>query len=355
MEVNRSSMTLKDVARLAGVHPATASRALDPARRDLVRVETRERVVRVAEEVGYRLNTLAQGLRKNVTGMVGIVVADVANPFVPPLLRGVEEVLREQKTLSLIAETHEHSGNLKRILDQLIARRADAIILCAAHESDYQTVMKAATAIPLVLAVRTVGGPWPFPAVTHDDFLGAQLATRHLVTLGHPRIAQIQGPHDVSSFVRRSAGYSSVLSRSVARDVSIRDQARSPSVEEGQRLAALILSQSTPDRPTAIFAHNDLMALGALKAIAEKGLACPADVSLVGYNDQPLIEHISPPLTSVRLPSLELGQQAATLALGLVKGGGNLNQVVQRISPPKLVLRESTARPRAHLESGSES
>src|SRR6266540_2185349 len=194
MEKDRRTVaTLKDVARLANVHPATVSRALDPAKSDLVNAETRARILQVAQDVGYRVNSFAQSLRKNISGMVGVVVADVANPFLPPLLRGVEQVLRSEGRLLLISETHDDRDTLREILDNFVSRRLDAIILSAAHLDDGDIVAGLATQIPVVLAVRTVSGG-RFPTVTHDDYLGGQLAARHLVDLGHRRLAQLRGP-----------------------------------------------------------------------------------------------------------------------------------------------------------------
>ena len=236
------------------------------------------------------------------------------------------------------------SSTLGQILDQLINRRVDAIILCAAHQGDHELVRKAGMAVPIVLAVRTVA-VGAFPTVTHDDFLGAQLATTHLVELGHRRIAQLRGPDDVSSFSSRAAGFASVLARTSARDVSTDDRAVSPTVGEGRRLAGLVLDQDPKDRPTAIFAHNDQMAVGALEAMAERNLRCPTDVSLVGYNDAPLTDHLTPPLTTVRLPSLELGRQAASIALALISRDGGGEEAQERRLRPELVVRASTAPP----------
>lgn len=335
----KSGATLKDVAKLAGVHPGTVSRALDPARRDLVNEETRARVQEVADEIHYRVNSFAQSLRKNTSGMVGVVVADVANPFLPPVLRGIEQVLRSEKKLLLIAETHDDSATLREILDHLHGRRVDAVILSAAHYDDEPALAALAAEMPVVLAVRTVG-PGLFPTVTHDDVLGGQLAARHLVDLGHTLLAQLRGPMDVSSFSGRAEGFASVMATTTAREVPMPDSATAPTVAEGHRLAAAALDVET-DRPTALFAHNDLMAVGALEAFRERGLRCPEDISLVGYNDAPLSNHMSPPLTTISLPSLGLGRRVAELALEEIAGSAG-NPVTEKL-PPALVVRGSTA------------
>lgn len=334
----RARTTLNDIARLAGVHPATASRALDPARSDMLTPETRERVQRVAAEAGYRVNSFARSLRKNSSGMVGVVVPDVANPFLPPILRGIEQVLRAEKKLLLIAETHDDSSTLSEILDHFIAQRVDAVILSAAHTGDEAVVASLAQKMPVVLAVRSVGSA-RFPTITHDDVLGGRLAAEHLVDLGHRHLAQLRGPIDVSSFHGRAQGFGAVMATTAARESSVGESAIAPTVEEGRRLASAILD-APGDRPTALFAHNDLMAVGALEALRERGLSCPNDVSLIGYNDAPLSNHVNPPLTTVRFPSLELGRRVATLALAEIAGSGH-GPSVEKLQP-ELVIRDST-------------
>ena len=335
--------TLNDVARLAEVHPSTASRALDPERAHLVNPETRRRVDAAVAELDYRLNSFAQSLRKNSSGMIGVVVADVANPFLPPVLRGIEQELRTQHRLLLIAETHDNSETLVEILDHFVRRHVDALIVSAAHRDDEDKVREVAQRTPVVLAVRGFAGD-RLPTVRHDDVLGGRIAARHLVELGHRELAQLRGPMDVSSFSGRAAGYGSVLAATSARDLSTEDVARAPTVPEGHRLAAALLRRGAP-APTAIFAHNDLMAVGALDAVREAGLRCPRDISIVGYNDAPLTDHLDPPLTTIRLPGLEIGRRAAKLALALMSGGPATGDA--QPLEPTIVIRASTAEPPA--------
>ena len=179
-----------------------------------------------------------------------------------------------------------------------------------------------------------------FPLVTHDDRLGGRLATQHLVDLGHRDLAQLRGPADVSSFSGRSVGFYSVLSETPAREVAPGLVATSPTVEEGFRLTAQMLA-GDGQRPTAIFAHNDQIAVGAMDALREAGLRCPHDISIVGYNDAPLADRIDPPLTTVRLPGSELGHRVARLALEQLSEDTPEPSTV--LLPPELVIRRSTA------------
>jgi LacI family transcriptional regulator len=332
--------TLKDVAERAGVHAATVSRSLDPARQHLVNPKTRDRVLAVAEELGYRVNTVAQSLRKGLTGLVGVLVADVANPFVAPLLRGIEQELRPQGAMLIIAETHDDSQRLATALDNFAKRRVDAVILTAALQGDESQVRDAAGGMPVVLAVRTLpSGDWP--SVTHDDVLGGRLAAQHLVDRGHRRLAQLKGSSRNSSFRERSAGYESVMATTTARDVTGDAIASAPTVEEGVRLTGMLLDREPQNVPTAIFAHNDLLAVGAIAAIKERGLRCPDDISVVGYNDSPLTGHFDPPLTTVRLPTLELGRQAAKIVIDILAGAESIDATPPL--PPELIVRGTTA------------
>jgi LacI family transcriptional regulator len=331
--------TLRDVARLAEVHPGTVSRALDPDRAELVNEATRERVVAAAVQLGYRGNAVARSLRTGRSGIIGVVAADLGNPYLPPILRGIETVAGESGFTVLIAETHDAPGRLKEITDHLVTRRVDAVILAAVHLDDAALVADIDRSLPVVLAVRGLADEDHF-AVLHDDVLGARLATEHLVALGHRRLAQLRGPRTVLSFVVRRESYESVVAATGVTDLTPDAEAVAPTIEEGRRLALLALDRSPEERPTALFAHNDMMAVGALSALAERGLRCPEDISLVGYNDSPLTDHLAPPLTTVRLQSGELGRRAAALALSRISGEAG-PAVTVRLHP-ELILRAST-------------
>ncbi len=335
--------TLQDVADLAKVHVATASRALDPDRQYMVSAKTRERVRKAAEELGYQVNALARGLRKGATGLLGVVVPDIGNPFLPPLLRGLEQELGSRGYMTLVAETHESSRNLRQICEALMARRADGVVVSAAHLGDGPFLATIAKTMPVVLAVRKVDAV-PHYTVTHDDALGARMATGHLVDLGHTVLAQLRGPEDVSSFHVRSEEFRRVIKQRRVRDVSSDETALEPTTQEGKRLAERLLKRRTI-RPTAIFAQNDLMAIGALEALEDAGLRCPQDISIVGYNDAPLTQHLAPPLTTVRLPSSDVGQRAGALMLAQLSG--TAPEPTIELLPPELIVRASTGPPPA--------
>lgn len=339
MMADAPKVTLHDVAERAKVHPSTVSRALSPVISREVSEATRMKVLEVAAELGYRPNVVARGLRQGRTGTVGVVITDFEHLFNAPVLRGIEAGLEEGGFMPLVTETHDSSARLERALDHLAGRRADAVIVTASRYGDKAVVAQAAKFLPVILTVRSLPGT-RLPTIAHDDHRGGLLAARHLVSLGHRRIAQLGGARDVSSFVQRRRGFGTGL-REAGLSVEGRElAARVPSVDEGYRMGTELL-RSVDVPPTALFAHNDLIAAGAIDAFAETGLRCPEDISVVGYDDMVLADHLNPPLTTVRLPSFQLGRLAAQVTRSLLDRPGT---PAPRISlPPELVVRSSTA------------
>jgi LacI family transcriptional regulator len=335
-------VTLKDIAQSIGVNASTVSRALDPAKAHLVKPETVARVREAARHLGYRGDHVAGSLRRRATATVGVIVADLANPFIAPVIHGIAKALAVEQMLPLIFETQDDADQLKWGVDRLLSRRVDAIIVAGARFGD-RLVLEAATRFtPVVIAVRGLPGS-PLPHVLHDDRAGGAMAARHLIGLGHTQLAELRGPMDVGNFVARHEGF-----RDACRDAGVElvdglGHAARPIGEEGERLAADLLELGGASRPTAVFAHNDLMALGALGVFRRHGIACPRDVSLVGYNDSPTIDRVDPPLTSVAYPGIEVGMAAGTLALQLIAHAGR--PIPGAVFRPTIVVRESTAPP----------
>lgn len=348
--MSKSVPTLKDVAERARVHFATASRALNDQQSHLVSDITRARVQAAADALGYRTNAVAQSLRKGSTGVLGVVVADLANPFIVSLLRGIDHEAGARGYMPLVAETHDDPETLRSVVTRLLRNRVDGIILSAVHTTDEEFVADLERRVPVVLAVRGFGPAIDLDEsgshleVLQDDFAGARAAVSHLIRLGHRRLAQLPGNQRISSFIGRSAGFTAALEAAPdAIDMSTGLHALESSVGEGRRLAADLLRRSPERRPTAIFAHNDLMAVGALDAMREVGLRCPDDVSIVGYNDAPLIDHIDPPLSTVRLPGFELGRHSARLAFGALSG--DQPQRARIMLASEFIERKSTREP----------
>jgi len=338
--VRSSSITLRDVAGVAGVHYSTASKALDPTKERLVSLATRARVREAAATLGYRPHLFARGLRRGKTGMIGLILPDIGNPYIPPLVRSLREVLEADEMTAIIVETEDDDRRLVRALDSLAALRVDGVIAGCARIGDEDRLEEFDREVsPVVLAIRRLPGS-RLSCVSADDVAGGELAARYLVGLGHLRLAQLEGPADVQPFLDRSEGFSRALSAQRRCELlEVGERAAHPSYDEGVRLAHALIGRGEP-MPTAIFAHNDTMALGAIDALHSSGLRCPQDVSVLGFNDSPLAERCTPALTTIRTPSGEIGRRAAAAVLARIRG----EEVGDQLTTPALVPRRSTAR-----------
>ena len=312
----RRPVTLRDVAAAARVHVATASRALDAETAHPVSAQTRARVQRVAEELGYRHHMMARGLRRGLSSTVGVVVADLGNPYTAPVLRGLQASLEQADHMALVTESRDDSEAMERAVGHLLARQADGLVLLAARSGDQPRILEWAARVPVVLAVRGLPKSG-IPAVTHDDLGGARLAAEHLAELGHRRVVQLPGPLDVQPFKDRFEGFGEVAGRLGLEAWSVA-AANRPMFEEGRRLMELALADPRP--ATAVFAHNDPMAMGAVRALRDAGLVCPGDVSVIGYNDVPMADCLDPPLTTIRLDGEEVGRRAGDAVLAAIRG-----------------------------------
>jgi LacI family transcriptional regulator len=335
-------VTLKDIAERVGVNASTVSRALDPAKAHLVNESTIARVREAAKHLGYRGDHVAGSLRRRATATVGVIVADLANPFITQVIHGIAKALATEQMLPLIFETQDDGERLTWGVNHLLSRRVDAIIVAGARFGD-RPVLEAATRFtPVIVAVRGLPGS-PLPHVLHDDRAGGAMAARHLIELGHTRLAELRGPMDVGNFVARHEGFRDACGDAGAELVDGLGFASTPSREEGERLAIDLLHRHRTSLPTAVFAHNDLMALGALSVFRTNGLLCPRDVSLVGYNNSPTIDQVDPPLTSIAYPGTEVGQAAGSLALQLIARTDR--PIPGAVFQPTILVRQSTAKP----------
>lgn len=304
--------------------------------------ETRRRVLEAARALNYRPDPRASGLRRQRTMTVGVLVPDFGNPIHAQLVHGISRRLERNGYTAILLETEDDHDRFVAAVDILMDRQVDAVISAAAREGDAKALRRLArSGVPVVMAIRWLRGI-EVPIVANDDFRGGVMATEHLVGLGHRRLAQLHGPTDIEAFVERGRGFDSVVAQAGVHPIPTPDVATAPLVEEGRRLMRLLMDDD--EHPTAVFAHNDLMAIGAIEVLEELGLRCPGDVSLVGYNDIPLTEHLAPPLTTVRMPTSEVGRVAAETVLGLVNGYQTTTELSISLQP-RLIVRGSTAPP----------
>lgn len=338
----RRDARLVEVARRAGVHVSTASRALNPERREMVNTATAARVVAAAQELGYTVDLVARGLKRGRSGTIGVLIADFSNPFVGPLLRGIGDATEQVGVLPIVVETRDDPIRLRRQLRALGGRRVDGFIVTAARDGDAELLLTVAErGTPVILAVRDLERSG-LPSVVLDDELGGTIVAEHLASLGHLRVTELVGQDDVLVFRRRHGGFRRTCEALGLELIEAPYHPISPTVAEGRRAMMAVLG-AVGARPTAVFAHNDLMAVGALEVLADQGLTCPGDVSVVGFNDAPLGDHLSPPLTTVRLASEEIGRIAGQMASAAV--GAPDARIRSVLLQPELVVRESTSRP----------
>ncbi|HVC13660.1 MAG TPA: LacI family DNA-binding transcriptional regulator [Acidimicrobiales bacterium] len=336
----KDAVTLREVAEAARVHPGTASRALNDGTRALVRPETVERVLAAANQLGYKPNLLARSFKTRRTNSVGIVLPDINNPLFPPMVRGLEDRLFQNGYVALLANTENNPDRQRRIFEGMADRRVDGLVLATAHRHDLSVAELAETGIPIVLLNRVVEGG-RFSSVSVDDAEGIRLVVGHLRGLGHERVGHVAGPQSMSTGHARYQGFlASMEETGLPVDPRCVVFADAFSIAEGERCAKELLA-SRSDRPSAIIAGNDMLALGCYSALERAGLACPSDVSIVGFNDMPFIDRLSPPLTTVRIPHYELGVHAAELLLWRLRDPETPVQTVHLA--PHLVERGSTA------------
>ncbi|MBU2663632.1 LacI family transcriptional regulator [Actinoplanes bogorensis] len=329
-------LTIKDVARAAGVHPATASRALNPLLPGRISAGTTERVARAAAELGYVADPVGRSLRTQRSGTVGVLVPDLLNPFYPPVLRGVQEVLRGHGFEALIASTDNDPGRAGALLDVFRGRRCEGYVIASASRRDDAVGRLIAEGVPVVLVNRLTEAA--APSVTSDDARGIGQAVRHLAELGHTRIGHLAGPSGISVTRAREAAWRAGLrAAGLTPERSWVVRAGQYTASAGERACGTLLDRG---EVTAILAGNDMIAVGCYAAFAARGLSCPEDVSLVGINNMPLAEWLRPSLTTVAIDQEELGARAARLLLArLADPAARVGDVAL---PTELVVRRST-------------
>jgi LacI family transcriptional regulator len=327
-------MTLHDVARAAGVSKSTASRLLDE-RLPCSESERARQVRKIAEEMGYVRHVSAASLRRGKTGMIGVIVPRLTDTVMAMLYEALSRAAARSGQFTIVATTEDDPDAVRHAAETLLRRGVDGLVLATARHDDPVTKDLAARGVPFVLALRTDGVSL---SSVGDDRLGGYLATRHLLDLGHLRIGLIAGPAFASSATGRREGYVQALAEAgMAADPAL-IVASSFSIEAGVAAARRLVALSP--RPTAIFAVNDNIAIGAMSCLAQLGLSVPGDISLVGYNDIPLVGLLPTPLTSVRVPF----DQIALEALNLLAENRETLSIPIRRAAPTLIPRKTTTR-----------
>jgi len=331
-------VTLRDVAREAGVSVNTVSRALNG--KPDVSPETRARVLKVAKRLGYRPDRLARGLRSNKTGTIGVIVTDIANPFFGALVKGVEEAARKSNYSIILQDTDEDYEREEEAIQVMLAERVDGLLITPVQTGTETIERLKESGLPFVLLGRYFDDLETDYVVT-DDVKGGFLATEHLIKLGHRRIAMINGSLHISSARERFQGYRKALNHyGVELDESL-ISAGAITMEDGYRISKSFLAQR--DRPTAIFAYSDFVAFGVMKAVREAGLKIPEDVAVIGYDDVRFSSCLEVPLTTVRIPKEKMGAKAMEVLIGKIMNNERKSKSFRKVKlPVKLIIRSTT-------------
>jgi LacI family transcriptional regulator len=330
-------ITIKDVARQAGVSTTTVSHVINNTRH--VEDSTRQKVLETMEALGYHPNTLARSLRSGETRTIGLIVPDASNLFFADIAKRIENIGYENGYSVILCNSDNNMHKQRNYIDTLIAKQVDGAIFISSGESDEDLERLRASHTPLVVADRIV--PLSLAdVVLIDNALGGYLAARHLLSLGHTRIACISGPSEITPSRLRVEGYRTAMAEAnipipasyiIAGDFQFRS-----GVQGMQYLMNL------EPRPTAVFVLNDMMAIGAISAAHRLGLDVPEDVSIVGFDNIDFSTAVFPSLTTVAQPMEEIAKLATELLIKKMQDAENADHNQEYLLKPHLVVREST-------------
>jgi LacI family transcriptional regulator, repressor for deo operon, udp, cdd, tsx, nupC, and nupG len=305
---------IKDVAKLANVSTATVSRVLRNAGN--VKEETRKRVLEAIEKLHYQPNVLGRNLRRMETETILVVVPDMTNPFFSKVLRGIESVAIQNGYRVLLGDTQNNVRLEEEYLNLLRQKQVDGTIFLTARINK-ELMEEMSQQFPIVLACEYLEGA-TIPTVSIDNISSARKATEHLIKLGHRRIAHLSGPMNIILSRDRLRGYQQAMMQYELDVDPVLIQEGDFSYESGYNLTLKLLALK--NTPTAIFAANDEMAIGAIKAIRKLSLRVPDDIAVVGFDDIKIASIFEPNLTTISQPMFEIGEKAMNLLLQLMEG-----------------------------------
>ncbi|MDB5618155.1 LacI family DNA-binding transcriptional regulator [Tardiphaga sp.] len=331
--------TIIDVAKCAGVHWSTVSRGLNPEKRHLISPEMIERVEACAKKLGYRANAMASALRTQKSRTIGVIVSNLGDPVHPPIVRAIEDRFAEIGYVTIVGNTDNHPLRQAALIDRFIQQGVEGLIVATFERNDPGIAACVEANIPTVSVFRDPENEF-IPSVRVDDAKAMELAVHYLFDQGHRRIAHIGGPQNVSTGYHRYRGFRRAcksLSQSGVAPEAVFGAAFT--VEEGQFSCQRLLEEHRDI--TAIVAGNDMLAVGCLRHLRDRNIACPAEISLVGMNDMLFMDATAPALTTIHTPTAELGTQASNLLISLIKGTPVPNERI--VLKPTLVIRASVA------------
>lgn len=330
-------VTIREVAERAGVSTSTVSHVVNETR--YVSPAIHVRVRQAMAELGYQPNALARSLRVKRSQTLGMLVPDIANPFFAEIVRAIEEVAFQAGYSLFLCSSEGDLAKERLFANVLVEKQVDGIVFVAAGASVDVVERLVARAVPMVLIDRELPGV-QVDVVLADNLAGGKNATAHLAELGHRRIACITGPSELTLSAQRVIGYRATLQEyAIAPDETL---VRRGSFDFASGLCLTQTLLDLPNRPTAIFACNDVMAIGAMHAVLTAGLRVPEEISVIGFDDVPVAPYTNPPLTTIAQPIAGFGQTAIQMLLARI---ADKDLPAQRQTlPMHLIIRASTAR-----------
>lgn len=332
--------TIRDVAEKAGVSTTTVSHVINESR--FVSDAAIRRVQRAMKELNYQPNAVARSLRRKDTHTLGLVLPDISNPFFAEVARGIETYAFQQGYTVIFGSSDDDIKKEHAYLRVLIEKQVDGIIYVAAGESAQNIQPLLGRHLPLVVVDRDFK-KMVADYVVADNRRGGYLATSHLIELGHRVIACIAGPSAVTPSAERVTGYRDALDEHSLPFDSRLIRRGDFGAASGFEATRYFLSRRGPHRPTAIFACNDMMALGALGALYQAGQRVPDDVAVIGFDDIVLASYTAPPLTTIQQPKYEMGELAAKILIDRIQSD-EAHEPQRHLLPTKLIVRASTVR-----------
>lgn len=340
----KKQITLADLAKSLGISTATVSRALKNY--PDISKETKRRVLELAKEMNYRPNSMAAGLRKRESNIIGVIVPSIVNHFFSSVIKGIMEVAYQQNFRVMLCQSNESHDKEVADANALFGSRVDGVMISLAHETQSIEHLKIFqdAGVPLVFFDKTPEGMPNISRVVVDDYQGAFQAVDHLIRKGHHRIAHFRGPLEASTSRNRLKGYKDALkSHDIPFDENLIYPCKDISLEEGKKFA-ISLHKNHPDC-TALFTITDLVAIGAMLAFRELGIHVPNQMAICGFSNNPMASIIQPSLSSVSQPSLEMGRKAAHLLLKEIQAGREEQDFHPKTITlnTKLTVRDSSA------------
>jgi DNA-binding LacI/PurR family transcriptional regulator len=341
--MNSSPATIKDIAKRAGVSHSTVSRALRGS--PLISDDTTERVRLIAQEMGYHPSAAARSLKTNQTKALGVIVRNIDDPFFSEILQGIEDIAQGEGYSLFISSSQNETDREKMIVNAMREHRVDGVIICSTAFSSSQSREFVEHSVPIVVVNNQAAEDYRY-AIHHDDVDGSRQIARHLIDLGHRRIAYLGNSISGRTTLDRQSGYKQEME--AAGFPVLKEYIHEvPGGEPEHGLVGLNHFLALPMRPTALMCYNDMMAIGVLKGLQQSGVRVPEEISVTGFDNIVLSAYTHPPLTTFDQPKHYIGAEATRLLLGMLGPDSekDTTDLKRQTLKGRLLIRSSTKNP----------